>query len=59
MFSHSGIEAAPLDVIRPAFLALAVGTLEIIEEYPHDKYLPSFLTRGESPDYSMRSLQQT
>jgi hypothetical protein len=26
----------------------AVETLEIIEMYPHDKYLPSFLVRGES-----------
>jgi hypothetical protein len=26
----------------------AVETLEIIEVYPHDKYLPSFLVRGES-----------
>ena len=26
----------------------AVATLEIIEEYPQDKYLPSFLVRGEA-----------
>ncbi len=26
----------------------AVRTLEIIERYPKDKYLPSFLLRGES-----------
>jgi hypothetical protein len=26
----------------------AVSTLEIIEAYPDDKYLPSFLLRGES-----------
>ncbi len=26
----------------------AMATLEIIESYPHDKYLPSFLVRGES-----------
>jgi hypothetical protein len=26
----------------------AMATLEIIEAYPHDKYLPSFLLRGES-----------
>ncbi len=26
----------------------AMATLEIIEAYPHDKYLPSFLVRGES-----------
>ena len=27
----------------------AAATLEIIERYPHDKYLPSFLLRGERP----------
>ena len=26
----------------------AIATLEIIEAYPQDKYLPSFLVRGES-----------
>ena len=26
----------------------AMATLEIIEAYPQDKYLPSFLVRGES-----------
>jgi hypothetical protein len=26
----------------------AIATLEIIEVYPQDKYLPSFLVRGES-----------
>lgn len=26
----------------------AVLTLEIIEDYPEDKYLPSFLVRGEA-----------
>ena len=26
----------------------AIETLEIIEMYPQDKYLPSFLVRGES-----------
>ena len=29
-------------------LRSAVETLEIIEMYPEDKYLPSFLGRGES-----------
>jgi hypothetical protein len=24
-----------------------MATLEVIEAYPHDKYLPSFLLRGE------------
>ena len=28
-------------------LRTALATLEIIEAYPHDKYLPSFLLRGE------------
>ena len=28
-------------------LLLAVSTFEIIESYPEDKYLPSFLVRGE------------
>jgi hypothetical protein len=28
----------------------AVATLEIIEAYPQDKYLPSFLVRGESEE---------
>ncbi len=28
----------------------AVATLEIIEAYPDDKYLPSFLVRGESEE---------
>lgn len=29
-------------------LLAAVSTLEILEAYPDDKYLPSFLLRGES-----------
>ena len=29
-------------------LLKAASTLEIIEAYPDDKYLPSFLVRGES-----------
>lgn len=35
-------------MLTPAMLRAAVATLEIIEAYPHDKYLPSFLLRGES-----------
>jgi hypothetical protein len=31
-------------------LRAAVASLEIIEEYPDDKYLPSFLLRGETED---------
>jgi hypothetical protein len=34
----------------------AVGTLEIIEEYPRDKYLPSFLMRGEVPEFVFHAL---
>ena len=26
----------------------AMATLEIVEAYPHDKYLPGFLVRGEN-----------
>jgi hypothetical protein len=33
----------PADILRNGR-----ETLEIIEAYPHDKYLPSFLLRGES-----------
>jgi hypothetical protein len=29
-------------------LSNGISTLEIIERYPQDKYLPSFLVRGES-----------
>ncbi len=36
----------------------AAATLEIIEEYPHDKYLPSYLLRGE-PGIFTRSWRRT
>jgi hypothetical protein len=42
------------DVLRQA-----VSTLEMIEEYPHDKYLPSFLLRGEVPEFSFHALIAT
>lgn len=29
-------------------LTAAVNSLEIVESYPDDKYLPSFLIRGEA-----------
>ena len=29
----------------------AESTLEIIDAYPADKYLPSFLVRGENPEF--------
>jgi hypothetical protein len=35
--------ALPADILRNE-----METLEIIEAYPQDKYLPSFLLRGES-----------
>jgi hypothetical protein len=34
--------------VTAGMLGDAVATLEIIEEYPRDKYLPSFLVRGKS-----------
>jgi hypothetical protein len=34
------------DLTRDVFYD-AIATLEIIESYPDDKYLPSFLLRGE------------
>jgi hypothetical protein len=30
------------------FIETAIDSLEILESYPQDKYLPSFLVRGES-----------
>ena len=33
-----------------SILEQALESVEIIEEYPDDKYLPSFLLRGETPD---------
>ena len=35
--------ALPAEILNDA-----LSTLEIIEAYPQDKYLPSFLVRGES-----------
>jgi hypothetical protein len=37
-------------------LQQAVSTLEMIEQYPHDKYLPSYLLRGEVPEFSFHAL---
>lgn len=34
--------------VSAGMLGDAIATLEIIEEYPRDKYLPSFLVRGNS-----------
>ena len=34
--------------LTAGMIRAAMGTLEIIEAYPHDKYLPSYLLRGES-----------
>ena len=33
--------------LRAEVLLRAISTFEIIESYPEDKYLPSFLVRGE------------
>ena len=34
--------------VTPEMLGKAIATLEIVEAYPQDRYLPSFLVRGES-----------
>jgi hypothetical protein len=34
--------------LNAEMIGSAIETLEIIEMYPQDKYLPSFLVRGES-----------
>jgi len=34
--------------LTAGMLRAAAETLEIVEAYPHDKYLPSFLLRGEA-----------
>jgi hypothetical protein len=40
-------------------LCKAAPTLEIVEEYPDDKYLPSFLLRGEVPEFVFHALVAT
>jgi hypothetical protein len=40
-------------------LRKALPTLEIIESYPDDKYLPSFLIRGEVPEFVFHALIAT
>jgi hypothetical protein len=40
-------------------LRKALPTLEIIEAYPDDKYLPSFLVRGEVPKFVFHALVAT
>jgi hypothetical protein len=40
-------------------LGEAVETIEIIEAYPKDKYLPSFLLRGEVPEFVFHALVAT
>ena len=37
-------------------LRAAAGTFEVIETYPDDKYLPSFLLRGEIPEFAFHVL---
>jgi hypothetical protein len=34
----------------------AVDTLEIVEEYPRDKYLPNFLMRGDLEGDNIRAM---
>jgi hypothetical protein len=36
--------------LRSEILVMGADSLEIIESYPDDKYLPSFLVRGEYED---------
>jgi hypothetical protein len=36
--------------LRAQMLVAAVASFEIIESYPEDRYLPSFLVRGETQD---------
>jgi hypothetical protein len=40
-------------------LGEAVEMLEVVEEYPKDKYLPSFLLRGEVPEFVFHVLVAT
>jgi hypothetical protein len=40
-------------------LRRAIPTLEIIETNPEDKYLPSFLMRGEVPEFVFHALIAT
>jgi len=40
-------------------LRKATATLEILEAYPDDKYLPSFLVRGEVPEFVFHALIAT
>ena len=42
------------DVLRKA-----IDTFEIIERYPDDKYLPSFLLRGEVAEFVFHALVAT
>lgn len=43
---HVSMRLQQRDLTRDAFYS-ATASLEIIESYPDDKYLPSFLLRGE------------
>ncbi len=40
-------------------LRKAIDTFEIVETYPQDKYLPSFLLRGEVPEFVFHALLAT
>lgn len=45
--------------LTESLLRVAVDMLEIIEEYPRDKYLPSFLLGGEVPGVSCHAVVAT
>ena len=42
--------------LNSELLRKAIDTFEIIETYPQDKYLPSFLMRGEVPEFVFHAL---
>ena len=45
--------------LNSELLRKAIDTFEIIETYPRDKYLPSFLLRGEAPEFVFHALVAT
>ena len=42
--------------LNSELLRKAIDTFEIIETYPQDKYLPSFLMRGKVPEFVFHAL---
>lgn len=65
----TGLRPGSLDISRDhasqerrlnsELLRKAIDTFEIIETYPDDKYLPSFLLRGEVPEFVFHALVAT